>query len=430
LLLVTQKLNKVIQKRFHYAWIALAITFIVMLLTAATRATPGILILPLEQVFGWDRATISLALSVNLVLFGLMGSFAAAAMQHYGIRKTVLSVLVGLSILVALSSLIKTEWQLIAIWGVGIGMLSGVTFMTLGATVVNRWFDEKRGLAMGLLTASSATGQLIFLPGLAYVVENYGWQSVVIIVSVAIATVIPLVFFFFPEKPTDLNLTKYGAVSTSTQEQPVPKVNPIQIAFGTLKEAIHHKAFWLLFFSFFICGATTNGYIGTHFIAMCGDNGISPVRGAGVLAMMGFFDLIGTTLSGWLSDRYNNKVLLFWYYGLRGIALLFLPAAFGYLYFGLPIFAFIYGLDWIATVPPTVRLCTDIFGAQKAPIVFGWIVAGHQIGAAFAALMAGVIHNTFGNYNLATVLAGVLCMVAAIIVLRIRIVSLTAQPSH
>lgn len=415
-------MRQILGDRMHYAWIVVAITFLVMLLTAATRATPSILILPLEQAFGWSRVTISAALSLNLALFGLMGPFAAATMLRYGIRRTVITVLITLASLVSLSSLMTEQWHLIAIWGVGIGSLTGVTFMTLGATVVNRWFQDKRGLAMGVLTASSATGQLLFLPGLAYVVENYGWQNVVLIVSAALTVIIPIVIFLLPEEPANLNLNKYGADPSEPPKNEVIQNNPIRLAFGVLLESIHSKAFWLLFFSFFICGATTNGYIGTHFIAMCGDNGLSAVQGAGILALMGIFDLVGTTLSGWLSDRYNNKTLLFWYYSLRGVALLFLPSAFGFNYFGLPIFAFIYGLDWIATVPPTVRLCTDIFGPQKSPIVFGWIVAGHQLGAAFAALMAGIIHNGLGSYNLATMVAGGLCMVAAITVLRVRTV--------
>lgn len=418
--IASTRLNNLTKNYFHYAWIVIGITFVIMLLTAATRATPSILILPLEKAFGWDRTTISLALSINLALFGLMGPFAAASMQRYGIRSTVLTALIVLAGLVGISTLMQSSWQMWAIWGVGIGSATGVTYMTLGATIVNRWFKEQRGMAMGVLTASSATGQLVFLPVLAYVVESYGWQSVILIVASAIALIIPAVYFFLPEQPSMLGLRAYGDVSEASAVDSDPQKNPIVIAFDALRYAVGYGDFWLLFFSFFVCGATTNGFIGTHFIAMCSDYGMGAVKGAGILALMGIFDMVGTTLSGWLSDRYNNRVLLFWYYGLRGLALIFLPYAFGFSYFGLPIFALFYGLDWVATVPPTVRLAADVFGAQRAPIVFGWIVTGHQLGAAAATLIAGMMRNSLGSYTVATIIAGVLCIGAAVMVLRIN----------
>lgn len=407
--------------RFHYAWIVIGVTFLIMLITAGTRATPSVMMVPLEEAFGWSRTSISLALSINLALFGLMGPFAAAAMQYFGLRRTVLCALLLLAGGVGLSALMRESWQLWLLWGFVVGTATGATAMTLGAVVVNRWFTQRRGFAMGLLTASTATGQLVFLPLLAAVVERHGWQPVVLIVAVVIAAVIPLVLLLLPERPATLGLHPYGAAHDASLETAPSQQNPLQMAFAALQRAMPRRDFWLLFFSFFICGATTNGYIGTHFIAMCGDYGLSEVRGAGVLAVMGLFDLLGTTLSGWLSDRYNNRVLLFWYYGLRGLALLYLPSAFGLGYFlGLPVFALFYGLDWVATVPPTVRLTQDVFGHADAPIVFGWIVAGHQLGAAFAALMGGVLRNTLGTYTLATMIAGALCLVAALLVLRIH----------
>jgi len=417
---VTIKLKNRINSKFHYAWIVIGIAFLIMLVTAGTRATPSILMIPLEQAFGWDRATISLALSINLALFGLMGPFAAAAMQRFGIRPTVLSMLAFLAGLVALSSLMQHSWQMWAIWGIGVGTATGVTSMTLGATIVSRWFKEKRGFAMGLLTASTATGQLVFLPLLASVVEKHGWQPVVLMVAIAIALILPIVFLFLPERPASIGLTLYGEPADAPLAVTDTRKNPIRIAFSALAKAMKVRDFWLLFFSFFICGASTNGYIGTHFIAMCHDYGLDAVKGAGILAAMGALDLIGTTTSGWLSDRYNNRVLLFWYYGLRGLALLFLPYAFGLTYFGLPIFALLYGLDWIATVPPTVRLTNDVFGTQDAPIIFGWVVAGHQLGAAFAALLAGILRSTLGTYTVATMISGGLCVIAAVLVLNIN----------
>jgi sugar phosphate permease len=408
------------RNRIHYAWIVIAVTFLIMLVTAGIRATPSVMMVPLERGFGWTRTTISLALAINLALFGLMGPFAAAAMQRFGMRRTVMSALAVLAGAVALSSRMNAAWQMVLIWGVLVGGATGATSTTLGAAVVNRWFTQHRGLAMGILTASSATGQLAFLPLMAWVVEHRGWRSIVVLVAIAAAIVLPIVALLLPERPSAIGLRRVGEADDAPIESAHSSANPIAIAFAALGKAAKVGDFWLLFFTFFICGASTNGYIGTHFIAMCGDYGLSEVRGAGMLAMMGVCDLFGTTLSGWLSDRFNNRVLLFWYYGLRGLALIFLPFAFGLQYFGLPIFGLFYGLDWIATVPPTVRLTTDVFGSKDAPVVFGWVVAGHQLGAAFAALGAGMLRSSLGTYTIATMISGALCVVSAILVLRIN----------
>jgi sugar phosphate permease len=406
--------------RFHYAWMVIAVTFLIMLVTAGIRATPSVMMVPLEKSFGWSRTTISMALAINLALFGLMGPFAAAAMQRFGMRRTVLTALTVLAIAVALSGRMHAAWQMVLIWGVLVGSATGATSTTLGAVVVNRWFSQHRGLAMGILTASSATGQLAFLPLMAWVAEHRGWQPLVVLVALAAAIVLPIVALLLPEKPSAIGLRRLGEAVDAPADAAQSNANPIVIAFAALQRASKSGDFWLLFFTFFICGASTNGYIGTHFIAMCGDYGLSEVRGAGMLAMMGVCDLFGTTMSGWLSDRFNNRVLLFWYYGLRGLALIFLPFAFGYQYFGLPIFGLFYGLDWIATVPPTVRLTTDVFGSRDAPVIFGWVVAGHQLGAAFAALGAGMLRSALGTYTVATMISGGLCVVGAMLVLRIN----------
>jgi len=406
--------------RFHYGWLAAAVVFLVLLAAAGTRATPSVMMVPLEHEFGWSRATISLAISVNIALYGLTGPFAAAAMQRFGVRPTVLAALAVMAGGVALSSMMTAPWQMVLSWGVMVGGATGVAALTLGATVVNRWFVERRGFVMGILTASSATGQLVFLPMLASVAQHHGWRPVVLIVAAAAVIVLPLVFFLLPESPADVALRPYGAAPDAPVAPAGTTQNPLAIAFGTLARASGKRDFWLLFFSFFVCGASTNGYIGTHLIAMCGDYGMTEVQGASLLAAMGIFDLFGTTLSGWLSDRFNSRTLLFWYYGLRGLSLIYLPHAFGVQFFGLPLFAMFYGLDWIATVPPTVRLTTDVFGKESAPVVFGWIVAGHQLGAAFAAFGAGVLRADLGTYTVASTISGGLCLVAAIVVLRIH----------
>jgi MFS family permease len=397
-----------------------AVVFLVLLAAAGTRATPSVMMVPLEHQFGWSRATISLAISVNIALYGLMGPFAAAAMQRFGVRPTLLAALATMAAGVALSSLMTHPWQMILIWGVMVGGATGVAALSLSATIVTRWFTTHRGLAMGILTASSATGQLVFLPFLAAIAEKHGWQMVVLVVAIAAAVVLPLVAFLLPERPANVELRPFGEAHDAPIVPPAPQQNPLTLAFGALASASRTRDFWLLFFSFFICGASTNGYVGTHLIAMCGDYGMTEVQGASLLATMGIFDLFGTTLSGWLSDRFNSRVLLFWYYGLRGLSLIYLPHAFGIDFFGLPIFAVFYGLDWIATVPPTVRLATDVFGKERAPIIFGWVVAGHQLGAAFAAFGAGLLRSSLGTYTVASMISGGLCLIASFLVLRIN----------
>lgn len=409
--------------RFNYAWLVLALIFLVLLAAAGIRATPAVMIVPLEQEFGWNRATISFAISVNIALYGLIGPFSAAAMQRFGVRPIVLAGLCLLSAGTALSTFMHMPWHMVLSWGLLVGAGSGVAATTLAATIVSRWFETRRGLAMGLLTASSATGQMVFLPLMASMVGHYGWRSVALLVAAVAALAVPLVALFLPERPRDIGLKMYGQTEetdAATLAAEASKKNPFMIAIDALLSSLKMRDFWLLFISFFVCGMSTNGYIGTQFIAMCGDYGITAVGGASILAAMGMLDLVGTTMSGWLTDRYNARVLLFWYYGLRGLALLFLPHAFGLGYFGLPIFAIFYGLDWIATVPPTVRLANDVFGRLAAPVVFGWIAAGHQLGAAFANFLSGSLRSSLGTYTASSMLMGAVCIACAVMVLQIK----------
>jgi sugar phosphate permease len=400
-------------KKPHYAWIVLAITFMVLLISAATRATPGVLMVPLEQEFGWSRATISIAISINLLLYGLTGPFAAGLVNRYGPRRVmaIAAFLMGLGTLATIT--MKHPWQLIALWGVVVGTGTGIIAIVLGATVVQRWFYLHRGLALGLLTASSATGQLIFLPVLAQLVVSSGWRWAVIVVAGVALLIAPITFLIMRDRPQDKGLTPLGLPDTETIPAPATG-NPFVAAVGALRMASRTREFWILAGSFFICGASTNGLIGTHLIPACMDHGIPEVQAAGLLAMMGIFDLIGTTGSGWLSDRYDSRMLLMTYYGLRGLALLYLPYGFVSESHGLSLFAVFYGLDWIATVPPTVALTRQAFGAEKAGLVFGWIMAAHQVGAAMAASFAGFIRTNEGNYDHAFIFAGFLCMISAI----------------
>ena len=405
------------KKPAHYAWTVLAITFVVLLVSAATRATPGVLMVPFEKEFGWSRATISLAISTNLVLYGLMGPFAAGLVNRYGPRRVMAAsaFLMGLGTLATI--VMKQSWELVALWGVVVGVGTGMIAIVMGATVVQRWFHQHRGLALGLLTASSATGQLIFLPLLAKLVVTYGWRSAVIVISAVALLIAPIAFWIMRDRPADKGVRPLGLPDTEPVPPSASVENPVVAALSALKMASRTREFWILAGSFFICGASTNGLVGTHMIPACMDHGIPEVQAAGLLAMMGIFDLIGTTGSGWLSDRFDNRLLLLMYYGFRGLALLYLPYGFVSESHGLSLFAVFYGLDWIATVPPTVALARQAFGAEKAGLVFGWILASHQVGAALAASVAGFIRTSEGSYDHAFMIAGVLCMISAVAVL-------------
>ncbi len=403
-------------RKLHYAWVVAGVTFLTLLVAAGLRSTPGVLIVPLETEFGWSRATISFAIGVNIFLYGLIGPFAAAVMDRFGLRRTMLVALASIAAGVALTPLMTRPWQLMLLWGVVVGTGSGATALVLGATVVARWFASRRGLVMGMLTASTATGQLIFLPLLASLAEHFGWRMVSLAVAAAALGLIPIVALLMRDRPQDIGIAPFGAgndhLATVT-----PLGNPAFRAIAALRDGARSRDFWLLAGSFFICGASTNGLIGTHLIPACLDHGIPQVTGASLLAAMGLFDLIGTTLSGWLSDRWSNRGLLAWYYGLRGLSLIYLPFAFDVSFYGLSLFAVFYGLDWIATVPPTVRLATRTFGADRGPIMFGWIATAHQLGAALAAFTAGALRTNLGTYLEAFMLSGLLCLVAALMVL-------------
>lgn len=402
-----------------YAGIVAAITFVALLVSAGLRSAPGVMMLPLEQHFGWDRATISAAAAIGIMLYGLVGPFAAALMLSFGIKRTMLAGLVLMSA-ATFSSLWMTEpWQYVLSWGVFSGVGSGAVASVLGAAVVNRWFATRQGLVMGMLTASTATGALVFLPVLAWLAEGGAWRPLALAVSIAAAGVIPFVLFFMPEHPQELGVRRFGETEDSAPPPPMKQAATPGLAFTALFRASKSPTFWLLFGTFFVCGLTTNGLVGTHLIAFCGDHGIAPVQAAGLLSLMGLFDLIGTTASGWLTDRYDPRKLLFVYYGLRGLSLLALP----FLDFSassLLVFAIFYGLDWIATVPPTVKLANVHFGERDAPIVFGWVMVGHQIGAATAAFGAGAVRAWTGTYTPAFLVAGAFGLVAAVAILAAR----------
>jgi MFS family permease len=407
------------RRNIHYGWVMVGVTFLTALISAGTVGAPGVFIVPLQHEFGWTTAEISSALSIRFVLFGIMAPFAAALLNRYGLRNVTLSALLIVASALVTSLAMTKVWQLMLLWGVVIGIGTGMTALVLGATVSARWFASRRGLVVGILTASVATGQLVFLPLLASMTERMGWRIALAFMCVMLGLAATAVLLLMRDRPGDVGLRPFGDEGTQPLAAPPPSTAPIMAAaLGTLRDVAQHRAFWILFMTFFICGASTNGLIQVHLIPMCLDFGIPQVEAASLLAAMGVFDFFGTILSGWLSDRYDNRWLLFWYYGLRGLSLLFLPFS-DFSFYGLSLFAMFYGLDWIATVPPTVRLTAQRFGAERANLVFGWIFAGHQMGAGTAALGAGLSRTMLASYLPAFFVAGALCVVAALIVLTI-----------
>ena len=412
--------NALQRRGVHYAWVVAGVTFLAMLTTSAALGLPGAMLQPLSKEFGWTTDQLSSVFAVRFALFGLLGPFAAIFIGRFGLRRIMVTAAALIAVSMALATGVSKLWQLFWLWGLVLGCGTGLTALVLGAMVANRWFTANRGLVVGLFAASTATGQLIFLPVAAWLIEHFGWRYAVLPVVSACVAVGVLATLFMRDHPQDMGLRPFGEPDDATQEAVIAPL-PMNVwgPFTVLAEVSRNRVFWILAATFFICGLSTNGLMQTHFISLCGDRGLTAVPAASVLAMMGAFDLIGTTLSGYLSDRYDNRKLLFWYYGLRGLSLFWLPFSTFTLY-GLSLFAMFYGLDWIATVPPTVKLAAQAFGKEKAGLVFGWVFAAHQLGAATAAYGAGLTRTLLLTYNPALFTAGAACLMAALLVMRIR----------
>lgn len=408
--------NKI--SKFYYGWVVIGIVFLTLLVSAGISSFPSVLIQSLEKEFGWTRASISGVISIRILLYGLIGPFSAAMLAKFGVRRTMVFAIFLMLISLGLTPYITAVWQLMLLWGVLGGLSTGALANVLGITVANRWFVKHKGLVIGMLTASAATGQLLFLPLLAKITSENGWRNAVYVIMAALLVLLPIILIWMRNHPYDKGVAPFG---TTEIVKPAPfQGNLLLTPIRTLLSVTKNLTFWLLAGTFFFCGFSTNGLIGTHLIAACGDSNIPIVTAASLLALMGIFDLVGTTFSGWLSDRFDSRWLLFWYYGLRGLSLIFLPYALGTGYTQLTVFAVFYGLDWIATVPPTVKLTSDSFGKEKAGMIFGWILVAHQAGASTAAYGAGFLRELLGSYTVPFVAAGFVCLLAAIVALRIR----------
>ncbi|NWL27984.1 MFS transporter [Paenarthrobacter ureafaciens] len=420
------------RRRLHPAWIVAAVAFLALVGAAGFRAAPGVLMVPLQQEFGWSTTVLSLAVSINLVLFGLTAPFAAALMERFGIRKVTAIALCLIGLGSALTVFVNQSWQILLTWGLLTGLGTGSMALVFAATIANTWFARSRGLVIGILTAGSAAGQLVFLPFIALLAQDPGWRGASLLIAAGALAVVPLVLRWLRNSPADVGVLPYGAEQESAESTtpvpapaasaavPVDSPNAAVRALQVLKRASKVRTFWALAAGFAICGATTNGLIGTHFIPSAHDHGMPETTAAGLLAVVGIFDIVGTIASGWLTDRFNPRVLLAVYYQFRGIGLLVLPLLLGSTVEpSMIIFVVVYGLDWVATVPPTAAICRQVFGADGS-VVFGWVFAAHQLGAAVAALLAGYIRDATGHYNYAWLGAAAMCTVAAVISATIR----------
>jgi predicted MFS family arabinose efflux permease len=426
------------RRRLHPAWAVAAVAFLALVGAAGFRAAPGVLMVPLQQEFGWSTTVLSSAVSINLVLFGLTAPFAAALMERFGIRAVTAVALGLIGAGSALTVLVNQSWQILLTWGLLIGLGTGSMALVFAATIANTWFTKSRGLVIGILTAGSAAGQLVFLPFIAMLAQDPGWRQASLLIAAGALAVIPLVLKFLKNSPADVGASPYGAdepaPDAKTEAAPAgaanrsgdpgeaaePRRNAAVRALQVLRRASRVRTFWALAAGFAICGATTNGLIGTHFIPSAHDHGMPETTAAGLLAVVGIFDILGTIASGWLTDRFNPRILLAVYYQFRGIGLLVLPLLLGSsVQPSMIVFVVIYGLDWVATVPPTAAICRQVFGADGS-VVFGWVFAAHQLGAAAAALAAGAIRDATGHYTYAWLGAAAMCTIAAVISATIR----------
>ncbi|WP_079038675.1 MFS transporter [Streptomyces sp. NBRC 110028] len=409
----------------HWAWIVAGVSFLVLIGTSGFRSLPSVVLTPLHEEMGWSYGTISFAISLNLVIVGLAAPYAAALMERLSIRSVLSGALVLIALGTGLPAWMTAPWQLVLLWGVLVGAGCGAISLAFVATLTERWFVKRRGIVSGVLTAGSTAGQLVFLPLLGRLSDNSSWRTASIVVALGSLVAVPFVIFLLRDHPREMGLTAYGAEEAAEgepgAEPTAPEAAPAATsAFGVLRKAARTQDFWLLAGTFGICGVTTSGFIQTDFIPAAHDHGMTTTAAAGLLGIAGVFDIVGTTFSGWLTDRYDSRYLLLVYYTLRGLSLLMLPWLFADTVTpGMLVFTIFYGMDWIATVPPTIRLCQESFGSS-AGVVFGWLWTAHQLGGALATAVGGVIRDNFGSYTIVWFTGATVCLAAGAMSLAIR----------
>jgi predicted MFS family arabinose efflux permease len=394
----------------HYGWVMVALTFITLICSSAAFSLGGVLIDPIATEFGWQRSDVSAAIGLMFFVFACMAPFAGALMLRYGVARVVATsatlVVTGLTT----TTMVSERWQLLISMGMVLGAAAGMVGAGLAATIASRWFVQRRGVAMGILTSAFAAGQLVFLPTTAWLATAYGWRAAVVPVAVGGAICATLYVLVGLNWPADVGQPAFGE---SRIVETVPSAEgAVALSLRALKDASRVPVFWLLATTFFICGLSSNGIVQQHFIPFCADNNIGPVMAASYLALVGVCNFIGTIGSGWLSDRFDNQKLLAVYYALRGASLVWLPFS-DFSVYALTLWAIFFGLDFVATVPPTVRLTGQAFGAKMGPVVFGWIFAAHQAGASVAAYGSGASRDMLLTYMPAFVIAGMACFLAA-----------------
>lgn len=391
--------------RWHYAWVVVVVTFLTLLFAAAVRSIPSVVMKSLETDFGWNKSTISFSVAISLIFYGLGGPLAGKMIARFGPRKVMFFGLgltaVGLVLLMNIQEL----WHFYIAWGVLIGIGTGSIANVLSATVADRWFNRHRGMVLGILGAAVAVGQLIFLPNMMLITTDIGWRSMIGLMAAGVGLTVLPILVLMRDKPEDMGLEPYGGKPTTAAAANADKRTT------SMREALRTRDFWLLAGSFFICGYTTNGLIGTHLLTHAVEHGFVEVQAASAVALMGAMNIVGTLASGWLTDRYDNRKLLGVYYGMRALSLMALPFILQMEH--LMIFSVIYGLDWVATVPPTVNLTAQRFGRQSMGTIFGWIFFSHMVGAAVAAQAGGFFRDLLGDYHLIFISAALMGIIAS-----------------
>lgn len=401
------------RKQIFYGWIVVAVTIPVLMVTAGIRSAPGAWLETMQNDLGWSTAALSFAAALGLLIYGFSGPISGNLMKRIGVRGVTVLAMVLCSASMLLSSVVQTQWQLNFFFGFFSGLATGLVASVLGATVANRWFVKNRGLVIGMMGAAVSAGQLVFYPLLTMWAVNMGWRPAALILAGIAAVMIIPVLIFMRDDPSDMDLEPLGYVKPHEDAKVVDEVDD-----NVMRRALRSPDFWILCITFYICGATSNGLIGVHFIPHAVEHGFTEQYAAWALAFMGLFNFIGTIASGWLTDRFDPRKLLLIYYGFRGVSLFFLPFVHDTL--GIIAFSVLFGLDYIATVPPTIALAADAFGRKNVGIVYGWIFAAHQVGAAVAAWAAGLARDSFGDYNLAFYVAGMMAVLGGVMALIIH----------
>lgn len=414
----TQQAPPIPAGRVHRAWWVTAGAAAAVLTAGAFTTVSGLLVAPLHREFGWPRGTIGIAVSVNMVLYGLAAPFGAALADRCGLRRVAgwaLALLAGGAALTALASQV---WQLVVGWGLLVGSGAGALSMAFAATVAGRWFVRRRGLATGVLTAATVLGQFAFLPVVSWIVDEQGHRTALTVLAVAAVAVVPVVWALLRDHPADAGVAPLGAREFVPGPEPVP--GAARRSVGVLLHAARARPFWLLAGVFAVCGASTNGVMWSHFTPAAHDHGMPATTASSLLALVGAFNVAGTVGSGWFTDRFDARRLLVVFFVLRGASLTLLPLLLAEDVHGsLVAFVVVFGLLDVATVPPVIALCREHYGAGAA-VVFGWVNVAHQLGAGALALLGGAMRDVLGSYDVMWVGTGALCAVAALFPMALR----------